>query len=138
VRADDDGCTWTGSIAHDAKHLTTDQPNQKATHMLIIFAIRSFAKTLAMLTRVCRRCHHLAAHRLVQRSRWFTLFFILLVPLGFTRYTVCAFCGVGEKVSRADAQQLMRTARQATAAAMPAGTRAPFEPLTHQPHVVQR
>lgn len=85
--------------------------------MLIIFGIRSFAKTLAMLTLVCGRCHNTAAHRLVQRSRWFTLFFIPLVPLGFTRHTVCAFCGVAQKVSKADAQQMLRTTQFATTAA---------------------
>jgi hypothetical protein len=78
--------------------------------MLIIFGIHSFAKTLAMRTLVCGRCHNPAAHRLVQRSGWFTLFFIPLVPLGRTRYTVCAYCGVARTVSKSDAQQILRTA----------------------------
>jgi hypothetical protein len=81
--------------------------------MLIIFGLHSFAKTLATLTLVCGHCHHAAAHRLVQRRRWFTLFFIPLVPLGTTRHTVCAFCGVAQKVSKADAEQLIRTTRSA-------------------------
>jgi hypothetical protein len=97
--------------------------------MLIIFGVRSFAKTLAMLTLVCRRCHNPAAHRLVKRSRWFTLFFIPLVPLGITRHTVCAFCGVAQKVSKADAQRMLRTAQSATTAApVPSGVVVPAQP----------
>lgn len=85
--------------------------------MLIIFGIHSFAKTLAMLTLVCRHCHNPAAHRLVRRGRWFTLFFIPLVPLGSSRYTVCAFCGAAQNVSKAEAEQMLRTARPPTMAA---------------------
>jgi hypothetical protein len=91
--------------------------------MLIIFGVRSIEKTLATLTLVCGRCQNAAAHRLVQRSRWFTLFFIPLVPLGSTRYTVCAFCGVAHKLSKADSHQLLHTAPAATpAVVMPPGT----------------
>jgi zinc-ribbon family len=78
--------------------------------MLIIFGIRSFVNSLAMLRLVCGRCHNTAAHRLVRRSRWFTLFFLPVLPLGSTHYTVCAFCGVAHKVSRADAE-LLRSGR---------------------------
>jgi zinc-ribbon family len=75
--------------------------------MLIIFGLRSFERTLAMLTLVCGRCRNAAAHRLVQRRRWFTLFFIPLVPLGTTRYTVCAYCGAAHKVAKADAKTML-------------------------------
>ena len=74
---------------------------------MIIFGFRSFGKTLGMITLVCRRCGNLAAHRVAQRSRWFTLFFIPLIPLSFQRYTVCAFCGVTHKITKPDAQQLL-------------------------------
>ncbi len=107
--------------------------------MLIIFGVRSFAKTLAMLTLGCRHCHSAAAHRLVQRSRWFTLFFIPLVPLGISRHTVCAFCGVAQKVSKADAEQLLRTGQYATTAVpVPSGAVASSQPVTCRPHPSQR
>ena len=81
---------------------------------MIIFGFRSFVKSLAMLTMVCHRCGNPAAHRLVQRSRWFTLFFIPLIPLGVTRFTTCTFCGVSQKVSKEDAQQMIAASQQTT------------------------
>jgi hypothetical protein len=79
---------------------------------MIIFGFRSFVKTLAMLTLVCHRCGNPAAHRLVQRSRWFTLFFIPLIPLGFTRYSTCTFCGASVKVSKEDAERMIAAGQQ--------------------------
>ena len=74
---------------------------------MIIFGFRSFVKTLAMLTMVCGRCRNPAAHRLVQRSRWFTLFFIPVIPFSFTRYSTCTFCGATHKISKDDVQQMI-------------------------------
>ena len=74
---------------------------------MIIFGFRSFVKALGMLTLVCNHCHNPAAHRLVQRSRWFTLFFIPVIPLGFSRYTVCAYCATASKISKDDAERLL-------------------------------
>lgn len=77
---------------------------------MIIFGYRSFVKFLAMLTLVCPRCHNPAAHRLQQRSRWFTLFFIPVIPMGFTRFTTCTFCGLSQKVSKEDAANMVAAA----------------------------
>ena len=65
-----------------------------------------------MLTLVCHRCGNPAAHRLVQRSRWFTLFFIPVIPLGVTRFTTCTFCGASYKVSKENAQQMIAASQQ--------------------------
>jgi zinc-ribbon family len=92
---------------------------------MIIFGFRSFVKTLAMLTMVCHRCSNPAAHRLVQRSRWFTLFFIPLIPVGFSRFTTCTFCGATYKVSKEDAQRMVAGA---TAGAPPAAPVTPAQP----------
>ena len=86
---------------------------------MIIFGLKSFVKTLAMLTLVCGRCGNPAAHRLVQRSRWFSLFFVPVIPLSFSRYTTCTFCGATHKVSKPDAQHMVATAGAAQPAAMP-------------------
>lgn len=105
---------------------------------MIIFGTRSFVKTLAMLTLVCGHCHNPAAHRLVQRSRWFTLFFIPVIPLSFTRYTVCAFCGVSQKVSKEDAQHMVAAAQSGNAPppSRP-GTMAPPHSAADAPHPPQ-
>ncbi|MBE7188245.1 zinc-ribbon domain-containing protein [Jatrophihabitans endophyticus] len=77
---------------------------------MIIFGYRSFVKFLAMLTLVCPRCHNPAAHRLQQRSRWFTLFFVPVIPMGFTRFTTCTFCGLTQRVSKEDATAMVAAA----------------------------
>ena len=94
---------------------------------MIIFGFRSFVKTLAMLTMVCHRCSNPAAHRLVQRSRWFTLFFIPLIPVGSSRFSTCTFCGATYKVSKEDAQRMVAGA---TAGAPPAAPATPAQPGT--------
>jgi hypothetical protein len=81
--------------------------------VFILFGFRSFVKALAVLTTMCQRCRHQAAQRVVQRSRWFTLFFIPVIPVSFTRYTVCTRCGVTLKISKDDAQRLVTAASAA-------------------------
>lgn len=77
---------------------------------MIIFGFRSFVKSLAVLTLICRKCQHRAAHRVVQRSRWFTLFFVPLIPLSFTRFTTCTMCAASYKISKENAQQMIAAA----------------------------
>lgn len=74
---------------------------------MIIFGYRGFAKLLAMVSLVCQRCGNPAAHQLVKRSRWFTLFFIPVIPLYFSRTTTCTFCGQQTKVSKEQAEHLV-------------------------------
>lgn len=92
---------------------------------MIIFGFRSFVKTLAMITSVCRRCGNPAAHRLIQRSRWFTLFFIPLIPFGFSRYSTCTFCGVTYKVAKDEAERLIAVSQQGRP---PVATAPPAQP----------
>lgn len=74
---------------------------------MIIFGSRGFAKLLATLMLVCRHCGNPAAQQLVRRSRWFTLFFIPVIPLYFSRTITCTFCGAQTKVSKDDADQMI-------------------------------
>lgn len=108
---------------------------------MIIFGFRSFVKTLAMLTLVCHRCGNPAAHRIVQRSRWFTLFFIPLIPLGFSRFSTCTFCGVTYKVSKEDAERMIAGATASAAPAAPVASAQPGQPSaglpTEQPYPPQ-
>jgi len=69
---------------------------------MIIFGFRRTVATMAMLTLACRN-GHTAAHRLVKATRWFTLFFIPLIPFSRTYFTVCAQCGTQVEWSKADA-----------------------------------
>jgi hypothetical protein len=77
---------------------------------MIIFGFRSYVRLLAMLTLVCGACHNPAAHRVVQVTRKFTLFFIPLFPIAISRHTTCSYCGTTSKLSKEAAQQLVASA----------------------------
>jgi hypothetical protein len=84
---------------------------------MIIFGFRSFVKQLAILTLVCGRCHNPAAHRVLQVTRMFTLFFIPLFPVSRRRQMTCTFCGAGTRLNKAQAQQLLAGASGASGTA---------------------
>ena len=89
---------------------------------MIIFGTRTMAKTLAMITLVCGRCGNPSAHRIVQRSRWFTLFFIPVIPFGFTRTSTCTYCGATAKLTKEEAQRLVDHAQTAVGSPTPPPT----------------
>ena len=91
---------------------------------MIIFGVRGYARMLAIVTLVCRRCGNPAAQRIVQHTRKFTLFFIPLFPVSSSRSMTCTFCGQSTRLSRDDAEQLVASsnapgAQGATAAPYP-------------------
>jgi hypothetical protein len=87
---------------------------------LIIFGSRTRSAVAAMLTLLCHQCGNPAAHQLVKRSTWFTLFFLPVFPVGATKWsTQCTFCGQVSKVSKEEA------ASYQAAAPDQAGTAAP-------------
>ena len=89
---------------------------------MLIFGMRTMSKTLAMITLVCGKCGNPSAHRIMQRSRWFTLFFIPLIPLGFTRYSVCTYCGATAKITKEEAQHLIQSSQPAVQIPTPTPT----------------
>ncbi len=88
---------------------------------MVIFGFRRTLATMAMLTLACRN-GHVAAHRLIKATRWFTLFFIPRIPYNSKYLTVCAQCGTQVAWSRADAEAAAR------APAPTAGTADPVAP----------
>ncbi len=61
---------------------------------MLIWGFRTRAAILATITYICDRCGVSAAHRVVRRRRWFTLFFIAVFPISATKYTdTCINCG---------------------------------------------
>jgi len=62
---------------------------------VIIFGTRTTVRLLAMLNLVCARCGNPSAHRIEERRRKFTLFFIPLFPIGARRTLgTCTYCGL--------------------------------------------
>jgi hypothetical protein len=80
---------------------------------VIIFGFRSRPATIAVLNLACRN-GHIASHRLMKVTRWFTLFFIPVIPFSRSYYTVCAQCGTNVKWSKADADLAVAQAVPAT------------------------
>lgn len=63
---------------------------------LIIWGIRNYTKTLAMLSLACRN-GHVAAHRLMKVTKKLTIFFIPVLPLRVRYFSVCAACGLTQE-----------------------------------------
>jgi hypothetical protein len=107
--------------------------------VLLIWGFRSYIRQLAIVTLVCSRCGNPAAHRVVQRVRKFTLFFIPLFPVSKTRTVTCTFCGATTKITPEQADQYVTMSGQSQAPAIesiPAGQQPTPPPAqTPQPPV---
>jgi predicted RNA-binding Zn-ribbon protein involved in translation (DUF1610 family) len=61
---------------------------------VLIFGFRTRIAILATVTYICQTCGVMAAHRVVARRRWFTLFFVTVFPISENQYTdTCINCG---------------------------------------------
>lgn len=75
---------------------------------MIIFGTRTTVRLLAMLNFVCGRCGNPSAHRIEERVRKFTLFFIPLFPIGGRRtYGTCTYCGLVTEIDQATRERLL-------------------------------
>lgn len=81
--------------------------------MFILFGFKTFIKNLAIVTAVCPSCNNPAAHRIVKRSRWFTVFFIPVIPFSNKTYSVCTFCGATTQLDNASRDAALAAAAQA-------------------------
>ncbi len=77
---------------------------------MLIFGYRTRVAVLATLTSICEVCGVPAAHRVARRSRWFTLFFIPVVPLGAGQHTdTCIHCGRVRALTKEQAESVRVT-----------------------------
>ena len=75
--------------------------------MFILFGFRSMIRTLVMTTSICRTTNQQAAHRLSRITRWFTLFFIPVIPVGRRYVLTCSACGQSYKIAKDDAAAIV-------------------------------
>jgi hypothetical protein len=88
--------------------------------LLIIFGLRVFYRTIGQGTFHCQRCGGDREYRLLAGRRWFTLFFIPVIPLAKVgEHVRCAVCGTRY---RSDVLSLPTAAQMQ--AALPAGMKA--------------
>ena len=81
--------------------------------MLIIFGFRSTVRVLATALMACGRCGQTGAHRLVRIRRWFTLFFLPVIPISSRVVQTCLVCGLALHVTAPQAEQVVAlSARQ--------------------------
>lgn len=89
--------------------------------MLIIFGLRTGVRLLGIVTVACRRCGNPAAHRLEERRRTITLFFIPVIPLGRRTVITCTYCGATDDVDPDQVPTLLAQAHEPTLRTPPAG-----------------
>ena len=67
--------------------------------MFFLFGIRTRSKGLAQVEQPCSKCSKNTIHTAVETKRWFTLFFIPVIPLGASHLLRCNLCGLKLKSS---------------------------------------
>jgi predicted RNA-binding Zn-ribbon protein involved in translation (DUF1610 family) len=60
---------------------------------MLIFGMRRKSYITGHITKKCPHCGVTCAQTQVTSKRFFTLFFIPLIPLGSSRFTTCTSCG---------------------------------------------
>jgi predicted RNA-binding Zn-ribbon protein involved in translation (DUF1610 family) len=75
---------------------------------VLIFGLSVSEDLLSTLIYVCENCGNSAAHRLIKRTRKFSLFFIPLFPVGTSYADTCTACGRVIGVSRDQAEAAAR------------------------------
>ena len=91
---------------------------------IIIFGIRGLRKAMGPVRLRCGNCE-MSPLSLFRVSRWFSLFFIPLIPVGVTHYTVCPNCKELVQLDDADLEEALDQAESAWSASSPAVTSGP-------------
>ena len=83
--------------------------------MLFLFGLRTKAKPTGQLEYPCSKCARTTMHTSIESKRWFTLFFIPVIPLGGNHLIRCNLCGLTLKCSPELKDQLALKAKAAGA-----------------------
>lgn len=92
-----------------------------------IIGTRGRTANVAVLQLACRN-GHVAAHRIVKITRWFTVFFVPVIPFNTKYISVCAACGAQLTIPKEAAKEMVAGAGAAPADA-PADPVSPPIPL---------
>lgn len=87
---------------------------------IFLWGFRSMTRTLAMTTLACRATNQPAAHRLSRITRWFTVFFIPVFPVGRRHLLTCSACGQSYKVTKDQATEIVAKAEAPAQETLPA------------------
>lgn len=67
--------------------------------MFFLFGVRSKAKGIGQVENLCTKCNRPTMHAIVESKKFFTLFFIPVIPLGANAFAKCGICGLARKCS---------------------------------------
>jgi hypothetical protein len=84
--------------------------------MIILFGFRRRAARLATIFVMCGSCRTPAAHALTRTRRYFTLFFVPVIPLGSKYFTTCTMCGHGTQITKEGADHYLASLSENPAA----------------------
>jgi hypothetical protein len=76
-----------------------EDPRWMGDDMLFLFGVRTKAKPIAQIEYPCSKCARSTMYTAMESKRWFTLFFIPVIPLGSTHVVRCNLCGLVLKCS---------------------------------------
>src|ERR1039458_84645 len=75
--------------------------------MIILFGFRRKSSRLATIFVMCAHDHTPPARALTRTRRFFTLFFIPVIPLGTKYFTTCTMCGHATRITKEGADQYL-------------------------------
>jgi hypothetical protein len=91
--------------------------------VIILFGFRRKSSRLGTIFVVCGYCHTPAAHALTKIRKYFTLFFVPVIPLD-TKYAItCTMCGRASQITKETAETYAAHANE-----NPAGSNVPGTP----------
>jgi zinc-ribbon family len=67
--------------------------------VFFLFGFRTKAKPVAQMEYSCSKCSRSTMFTAIESKRWFTLFFIPVIPLGGSHLIRCNLCGLTLKCS---------------------------------------
>jgi zinc-ribbon family len=70
------------------------RPEKRGRKMFFLFGFRRKAKAVGQMDRQCAKCSRSTIHTAIESKRWFTLFFIPVIPLASDLTVRCNLCGL--------------------------------------------
>jgi zinc-ribbon family len=92
-----------------------DIPAQEERAMFFLFGVRTKAKAIGQVDRPCNKCARSTVQTAIETKRYFTLFFIPIIPIGGSHVVRCNLCGLTLKCSPELKDQLTLKAKAAGA-----------------------
>ena len=77
----------------------------------IIFGSRSKNSVMGQIQYPCSRCGRMAYHTIVRSRRWFTLYFLPVVPIGKSTTARCNLCGYQQLIDNDQADAWFQQAQ---------------------------